>query len=543
MSASEYRAVARVAWRQAWRAKWRSALVVAMVALPIGGLVTTAVAIRTATETSEEAALGSMGVADLAVYPSKGVDIGDIEEALPPGTAVAERRSAYTETAIGGSFTQVFLAEVSVPVDEPPGRGLFALADGRFPSAPSEGAVSPRLLESLRVEIGDTVTLEDPGVEFQITGTAIQRHDPTFPIAILGPGALDALEAERPNAVNTEDFLVDLPSGASIDAAVTALDNVPRLNGGVSTRAEQARFNQENPEAATRWSFAVAVLALLGTCLIAGAAFAVGARRQLRTLGLLCAAGGEPRHARATVLMGGVTLGFVGSFVGVALGIAGGYAIRPHLDALAGQLVGPLEIPVQPLLGAIALGTLAGAIAAIGPARTVGRLTTLQALAGRLPAPRRPGRIAAAGMVAVGVGTAIMAVSTPAQSMPGFLAGVSVMTLGFLVAIPLLVTWTGRLAGALPTIPRLSTRDIARHGRRTGTALAAAVIALALPVAVSTITLSQEALDRRVSYLADDELMIELIGGGDMDPAVADELRESVPGSEVVELTGLSTTR
>jgi putative ABC transport system permease protein len=538
-----FRAVARVAWRQAWGSKGRSALVVVMVALPIGGLSTAAIAIRTATETPQERVLAIMGSADLLVYPSRGVDAADIEAALPAGAAVAERRSAYAETAAAGSFVQVFLTELSIPTDRPPSRGLFLLLDGRLPSASGEATVSPRLLAFLNAQVGDTVTLEDFDLAFRITGTAVQRNEPTFPLAVLGPGSLDDLAAERPGLVQTEAFLVDLPPGASAEESWQALVDDPKLQGGVSLRAMEGNLPPDDPAAATGWSFAVTTGLLLGTGLIAGAAFAVGARRQLRTLGLLGAAGGEPRHVRATVLVGGVALGCVGGLAGVALGIVGGFAIHPHLDRFAGRIVGPVRIPVLPLVGAIALGTLAGALAALGPARSAGRLTTVQALSGRLPTPRRPGRIAGAGVVAVGGGAAITAVATPAHSNIGLLLGLGVMTAGFLVAIPLLVTWTGRLAGSLPTLPRLSTRDIARHGRRTGTALAAAVIALALPVAVSAITLSQEALDRRVPYLANDQLMIELVGlNPELDLGFLDEFRSALPGSVIAPLVSAAAS-
>src|SRR5206468_1689635 len=53
-------------------------------------------------------------------------------------------------------------------------------------------------------------------------------------------------------------------------------------------------------------------------------------------------------------------------------------------------------------------------------------------------------------------------------------------------------------------------RDLARNGRRTGAALAAATIALALPVAVSAVTLSQEVGQQRVPYMAKDQLSISL---------------------------------
>jgi hypothetical protein len=45
---------------------------------------------------------------------------------------------------------------------------------------------------------------------------------------------------------------------------------------------------------------------LIEVCLLAGTAFAVGARRQVRDLGLVAAAGGEARHVRRIVLAQGV---------------------------------------------------------------------------------------------------------------------------------------------------------------------------------------------------------------------------------------------
>ncbi len=48
------------------------------------------------------------------------------------------------------------------------------------------------------------------------------------------------------------------------------------------------------------------------------------------------------------------------------------------------------------------------------------------------------------------------------------------MLSGFLIGIPLIVRWVGRLAGALPTVLRIAARGFARHGRRTGAALAVA---------------------------------------------------------------------
>jgi putative ABC transport system permease protein len=86
------------------------------------------------------------------------------------------------------------------------------------------------------------------------------------------------------------------------------------------------------------------------------------------------------------------------------------------------------------------------------------------------------------------------------------------MVLGFLFAIPWLILWTGRLAGTLPTLSRIATRDVARHARQAGAALAAATIALAVPIGFATITLADEARARPVPYMASDQLRVDAYG-------------------------------
>lgn len=65
------------------------------------------------------------------------------------------------------------------------------------------------------------------------------------------------------------------------------------------------------------------------TGLIAAAAFGVGVRRQLRTVGFIGAAGGEPRHVRLLVFSAGTMLGLFGSFIRVILGIGVAFAVSP----------------------------------------------------------------------------------------------------------------------------------------------------------------------------------------------------------------------
>jgi putative ABC transport system permease protein len=287
-------------------------------------------------------------------------------------------------------------------------------------------------------------------------------------------------------------------------------------------------------------SFGFAALGLFCTGLIAAAAIGVGARRQLRTLGLVGATGGEPRHVRGIVLWTGTVLGITGSAIGVALAVAVAYAGAPHLDALVGRYIDAVRIPGWILAGALVLGTIAATVAAIGPARHAARLQTVDALAGRTPAPRPPGSLARRGLVAV-VGGAVLVGFATVWGEDKLLMFALVPTLGgFLLAIPLLVTWIGRASTYLPTSLRLAARQTGRYGRRTGAAVAAATLALTFPVAVATFSRSDEALANRRAPLAKDQMVLGVEPTGpiiDELPPLPDEVvaaaRAAVPGSIV----------
>ncbi len=533
-----YVAAARVARRQATRAPWRSLLVIAMVALPITALTAAAIVITTAVPTDAERVAETFGTADIFVYQGGGATTEDVRAAFPPGSRIsAESFLPMSHTPIRqGSIVDLQVNEYSTPVDEPPVQGIYHVLDGRAPTSAGEAAVNPHVLDDLGLHLGGVLSLQS-GLSLRITGTIVSTEDLNSPVVVVGPGTLTSTGRDRPAA-----WLIDLPVGVGVGQVVTALS----LPGGVAWDTPSTLIQGSNVEPkATGGAFAIATMLLLGTGLVAGAAFAVGARRQLRTLGLLSAAGAERRQVRATVLLGGVTLGAVGSAVGVGLGVAASYAAHPYLDRLTGRYIGPIEIPWAALLGAFALGTLAATLAAFGPARTAAKVPVVQALAERTPPPRRPGRLAVAGVVGVGVGAAAAVQGGSSNNNPVLAVGLVVMSIGILVGIPLLVTWTGRMASFLPTLPRIAARDIARHGRRSGAALAAGAIALALPIAISTVTLGDAARYAQTSHPGADQLMLSGFGsrgiglsgsGPPVNPArqiavALKDLRAAFPGS------------
>lgn len=489
------RAVGRIAWRDARRNRWRALLVISMIAVPVAAVTTASIAIATSIPTAEQRATAEMGAADLVVYDSD-AEFGDVVASLPPGSTTAITRSAEATAVAGG--TAHYLNIVGVDLDDPVFTGKYLLVAGNKPVKPGELALEPSLLEGLGLHIGDRLAPGELGVTFTITGAVIEPESLGSPLGITAPGTLESV-------VGTDTSLyVRLP--AQSDGGLPGLLADGRWSG--LTRADAVADQGGTTYLAYAVALVVTVVALGETGLVAAAAFVVGARRQLRTLGLVGAAGGDPAQVRGVVLASGVTLGLVGSLAGLALGTIGGVLLTPLLDRFVHRVVGRPQFPLSMMAAAVLLGTVAATFAAWVPARAAARIPTVDALARRTPPPAPAGRWAGIGLAAIGLGAALLAFGTIRQVTVALTIGVVGMLAGVLLAIPLAVGGMARLATRLPVALRIAGRDTGRHGRRTAAAVAATTLALGFPVAVSAMTLSDEARFGAITQIAPDHLEV-----------------------------------
>ncbi|MGH2734308.1 MAG: FtsX-like permease family protein, partial [Actinomycetota bacterium] len=534
MNTAPLRATARIASRSARRNVRRSLLVVAMVALPTAGVTAAATVARTIVGTPEQEVAATMGSADALFTVGRGFDPDRLDDRLPLGSELVAMRTEDVGLVHQGELLFSTLVEPDTGLDNRVLHGMYALGSGAAPTESGETAVNQRLLDSFGAEIGDEIEVG----EHRLTVTGIvEARDLDHPIAIVGPGTL----AGKGGLSN---LLIDLPAGASTESLSRLMD--ARWHQGYTMRDDVAA---EAAFVATTWdaiSLVGGVLALFATGLIAAAAFVVGARRQLRELGLVGAVGGEPRHVRAVVWLGGTTLGLAGGVLGSIAGVGLALAVHPLLDRLVGRVVGPLDVNPLMLVAAILMGTVAATLSALAPARAAGKLSVMAALAGRTPPPRAPGRVAAFGLIVLLIGGVVTAWATLKDEGEILSAGLVVMLVGILLWIPLLVSAVGRFANRLPMSGRLAARDAARHGRRTGAAVAAAVVALAVPVTVSAYSLSEETYERRSPRLFDNELLIGTFSEVAPDPSPQDvgaAFEEGFPDASVVPLTQAVSSR
>lgn len=343
------------------------------------------------------------------------------------------------------------------------------------------------------------------------------------PLAALAPAAKAPIGGSE-QAADKASWLVKLPSGKPLDwAGVQQLNQYgftatsrtvalhPPAEAQVSYRAQKVSLSDSTRKNTAVVVATVAGMALLEVALLAGPAFAVGARRSRRQLALLAAGGGDRGHVAAVVLGGGLVLGVAGAAAGVLLGTGLVAALRPWIEETAGSRFGHFGLQASDLAAIGAVGLVTALLAAALPALQAARQSVTAGLNDRdtVKPPNR--RTTALGIVlfVAGAATALLAVGTNDGTGRGIavfagldkmtlmvLAGSAAAELGLLALTPLLIALCGRIARHLPLSGRLALRDSARHRGRTAPAIAAVMAAVAGSVAVGLYTASTEARDR-----------------------------------------------
>ncbi len=556
---ARWRVALRLAARDARRHRGRTGLVVTLIAIPVALLAGGATLWATQDVSPAEETVQQFGAADFEVRARDGdVDLDWVPGELPDGARATplDRSELLLNDELGPVGAESIAVDLTAPVHE----GRLDLVAGSAPEGEEEVALTPALAHDLDVDLGDVITDPDGDPIGEVVGlaewpSALPRRTvfaapDTLPdttragwvvtageadheavAAALAPPGNEAPRGDQPGADAPEAGEEGTTDGGDSWRVTARADVVPAAGGGGLAAA----------------STVVAALALAEAALVAAAAFAVGVRRQLRDLGLLAAAGGRPGDLRRVMVAGGLVAGSVGAVLGATGGVTAVALLEPWLESWLGQrLPGGLTVPA----GLVALAVLGGLIAALAaaaaPARTAARLTTTEALAGRLPPGAPPRRAATAGVALAALGVLLAGgaawLARPAAGTfdqdPALVAiavGAVLLVLGVPLASPAIAGALGRLAGRLPTLPRLALRDLARHRARTGAALAAVTAALALPIAIGTILVSEE--PPRPS-LANEHVLLRppLDGDGGVPAAAVDAAAEPLEAESAASL-------
>ena len=514
---SGWRPALRIAWRDALRHRGRSILVLVMISLPVLAVSAAAVVIKTVEVTGIEGADRLLGTADARVLtegrgrvvqatdPTGGewtfLSEADYED--PPGQAdvravlgddarLLPLTSGYSRARLDDRVVE--FSTTGIDLSDPLAAGLFDLEAGHLPEAGGEVVVNGAMLEK-GFSLGDEI--EVAGRTLVIAGAGRHARDRTMPAVM---GSVDDLPDE---STKRHEWLVD--AGGSV--SWSTVRELNEIGGVVTSRAvladppdvgslsEQLGYDegQDNTLAIVAL---IVVMALIEVVLLAGPAFAVGARRHARTLALIAASGGTPAQARRVILGSGLALGLVASAVGLVLGIAAGWALLPVVQRFQGEWFGPFDLPWLALAAVAAFGLVSALLASVVPAWLASRQDVVAVLAGRRGDRRPRASTPVLGLVLLGLGIAASAFGAlTSDSGSGSLwiaASAVVSVLGMILVVPVVVSAVARVSGRLPLTARYAARDAARHRTRTVPAVAAVAATVAGVVALGIANASDE---------------------------------------------------
>ena len=569
-----WRAAVRIARRDAWRAKGRSSLVLAMIALPILGVSAADLTIRSSELSVSEQLERSIGTADAVfrdpdfggvpilqspdgdnVYPADVKDGAawpsgstDLTKVIPAGARwITDTQGAAKLTTVHG-LLQTDVREMKA--DDPIARGITTLVDGHYPRKADEVIATSAFLEQSGLSIGSTVSARNFDRPYRIVGSyelpdSLKSAQITaLPGAFLTPYGKAVEKAGSLAPGTSVSYLVQHAGGFTWNSVkeintkgVTVVSRTVRLDPPADSevplyqRDDWGDFESSaGADALLLATLATVVgLAMLEICLLAGPAFAVGARRSRRQLGLVGANGGSRSHIRAIVLSGGLVIGVAAAVVGTVLAVVLTLVLQPFLEEFMGQRFGSFDVRPLELLGIALLAVLTGLLAAIVPAVTASRQTVLASLTGRRGVRSTSKVLPVLGLVALLVGAAIALYGSVITDQFIIVAGGSALAeLGVVAMTPAIVGLFGRAGRWLPLSPRLALRDAVRNRGRTAPAVAAVLAAVAGTVAVATYTSSSDA-QYRAEYSASlphgAVSFFPMEDGGRDVPAVADAVQ------------------
>ncbi len=398
---ASWRFALRLARRETRRRPGRTLLVMLLIAVPVCGMTAITVLVRTNTDSAAESFRRQFGSADL-VAGVRGGDRGQVGAAdavpapvtFPKGTRVVRGNLSTSPIGLSLADGTAHLADVSdLDFDDPIAQGAVLLRSGRFPSRAGEALLSPTLARTFHMRVGDTLRLSAPDWTEKVVGIGARatNWNDGF-IAVRGHELTSAAGDDR--GAIAPIALVDLPGTPT----AAQLQSYPSYLSSASIGSLTTERN-------VNWVLVGGIVALAIVGIVISGAFALGARRQLVTLGQLSANGADEQLLRRTLSLQGLLCGVIGSVAGFTAGVVVLVSMHGQFASWIHHDPGSYVWSPRDAIAILVTGVIAATVAAFVPARSAARVPVLTALAGRRPVGTLPKRLVpiGAGLFAGGV--------------------------------------------------------------------------------------------------------------------------------------------
>lgn len=375
-----------------------------------------------------------------------------------------------------------------------------ATASGDRPMA----LVDPSLLAQLDMEVGQGLRLGS--VEFEVAGTVEGLPTDVGLQTAVGPRVFVAFRHLGTTGLLARGSLarhhvyLRLPAGVDPDEVEEAREDVLGATGTwMRTPEEQARSLTRSADFLADFLALVGLAALLLGGVGVGSAVAVYVRGKLDAVALLRCLGATRRQVFATYLLQAAAMGFLGS----AVGVAGGLAAQRWLPLLIRDVL-PVPVAASISPGSVAFGLLLGtwvaAVFALVPLLRVRRVAPLQALrhVAEAPSGADPARWGAVAAVAATVlALTLFEAPSPAAGL-AFAAGLAAVA-GVLWSVAWGLAWATRRF--FPRQAAYAVRQGVANLFRPGNQTVAVTLALGFGVlVVGVIVQLQRNLVRELSF-------------------------------------------
>jgi putative ABC transport system permease protein len=244
---------------------------------------------------------------------------------------------------------------------------------------PDQVAISVEYAQEHGLALGDAVTVEYPdGVTERPVVGAIYANDNLITSGgIALPRGAFLPHTSRPVDVN---MLINLADGVPVPEGEAAVQRVADRFG-----APDAQTNQEFTRSIAgeinvflTVIYVLLILAIVIALMGIANTLSLSIHERTRELGLLRAVGQTRRQTRAMVRGEALIVALFGTVGGLGLGVFLGWAL---VSALASEGLTSFAVPTLPVAVVLALGALAGVVAAVRPARRAARMDVLAAIA------------------------------------------------------------------------------------------------------------------------------------------------------------------